>query len=151
MNDQLSVDLVTAARQWYPQLLAYLYQASVGYAISFLDLLVGHQPREHLRRDVPEYVSLDHPVDWLALEGQAPAVGATALKWDLDRLIGGDIGRGGELRVGAQEGVEGWDTKHCLDVGQGGAVGGHVSHHTIAGGSFLAALESCYSRIRLLR
>lgn len=104
MNHFLPVHVIAATRQRDPQHLADQDVIRVGYAIHARDLLVSHQPREHVGGDVVEAVAglddvLRPPV------GDAGAVGAEAFEWDAERLQGGygRVGSGREVEVVGSE------------------------------------------------
>lgn len=58
----LSIHVVTATRQWDPQLLAHVDQVGIRDVINVLDLIVRHQSREDAIGDVEEAVVLNDDV-----------------------------------------------------------------------------------------
>ncbi|KAL6963621.1 hypothetical protein U1Q18_034630 [Sarracenia purpurea var. burkii] len=137
MNNPLSSHQITAAGQRDLQFLSNDDQIRVRHLIERLDLLVCHQTREHILRNVRKSVATHHLVN-RRLHRIPSAVGADAGEGDLDRLVGGDglVGGGceGEV-VGTEEGGEAVDAEEGCDVGERGGVGGDIADEAVADGS----------------
>lgn len=96
----LTVDIVAAARQRNPQLLARQNQVGIAYIIYFLNLWEGNEAGKHFGGDVVEAVVGNHRVIWAPV-GYSGVFSAYARERNLDRLLGGNgsICRGVEGEV----------------------------------------------------
>ena len=83
-----SVHLTTAIRQRNPQPLSYSNQAHIRNIVHRSNLLIRHQSREHLRRDVVQPVALLHSVHQPVVRGSG-SVRAAAAEGDDDLILRG--------------------------------------------------------------
>ena len=99
-----SIHLIAATRQRNPQLLPYFNQIRIRNVVHRLNLLIRHQSREHLRRDVVQSVVLLHSVHRPVVRNSG-SVRAAAAEGDDDLVLRGYAlvrwGRGRE-GVGAE-------------------------------------------------
>lgn len=149
VQDVGAQNLVAAAGQRDPELLADANLVGFGDVVGVGDLLEGDESVEHVACDgVHPVVRLDGvDGDAVGPADDASAVaggGAEAAEGDADGGLGGDAGggggRGGEV-VGAEEVGQGGGVEAGEELAVGGGVGGHVADGGLAGAALGGAGE----------